>query len=278
MLSARQGTSEMAGHLADMLSYFSMDADPFARDLDPSRLLHLPGIEESLSSLSFFCERRGIAVLVGKSGSGKSCLLRLLASALPVGLYKPVYLGHSTVSLSEFYGHLASAFTLQPRGRRASLFRAVQDHVLALNRSNKVHPILIIDEAHCLSNDILIELRQLLNFQYDSETCMSILLCGQEDLLSRLKLSLLESLANSVTTTVVMKPLTGDETASYLEERLKHVGARPDLFNPPAVRALHNASHGIMRTINALASAALVKAWRAKSEVVESDFITTLMG
>jgi len=268
----------MAGHLTDMLSYFSMEADPFSRDLDPSRLLRLPGIEESLSSLSFFCERRGIGVLVGKSGSGKSCLLRLLASALPVGPYTPVYLGPSTVSLPEFYGHLASAFTLQPRGRRAALFRAVQDHVLALHRSNKVHPVLIIDEAHCLSIDILIELRQLLNFQYDSETCMSILLCGQEDLLLRLKLSLLESLANSVTTTVVMKPLTGDETVSYIEERLKQVGARPDLFSQPAVRALHNISHGIMRTINALAAGAMVKAWRARSEVVESDFITALMG
>jgi type II secretory pathway predicted ATPase ExeA len=266
----------MAGQLGDMLSYFGMNADPFARDIDPSRLLRLPGIEESLSSLAFFCERRGIGVLVGKSGSGKSCLLRLLVAGLPVGLFKPVYLCHSTVSLSEFYGCLASAFSLQPRGRRAALFRAVQDHVLALHRSNKIHPVLIIDEAHCLSNDILIELRQLLNFQYDSETCMSILLCAQEELLARLRLSFLESLANSVTTTVVMKPLTPEETASYLEERLKHVGARADLFSPPAVRALHNVSHGIMRTINALASAALLKAWRAKTILVESELITTL--
>jgi type II secretory pathway predicted ATPase ExeA len=268
----------MASQLSDMLSYFSMTSDPFSRDLDHSRLLRLPGIEESLGSLSFFCERRGIGVLVGKSGSGKSCLVRLLVSTLPAGLYKPVYLCHSTVSLSEFYSHLAAAFDLQPRGRRAALFRAVQDHVLALHRSNKIHPVLIIDEAHCLSNDILIELRQLLNFQYDSETCMSIILCGQEELLARLRLSFLESLANSVTTTVVMKPLTPDETASYLEERLKHVGARADLFSQPAVRALHNASHGTMRTINALAQAALVKAWRAKSELVESELITTLIG
>ena len=143
------------------------------------------------------------------------------------------------------------------------------------SRSNKIHPLLIIDEAQCLSNDILVELRQLLNFQYDSETCMSILLCGQEELLARLRLSFLESLANSVTTTVVMKPLLPEETASYLEERLKHSGARADLFSPPAVRAIHNASHGIMRSINALASAAIQKAWRAKAEIVESDFIAT---
>jgi type II secretory pathway predicted ATPase ExeA len=262
----------------DMLSYFNMNSDPFARDIEPARLLKLPSIEESLASLGFFCERRGIGLLIGKSGSGKSCLLRLLVSGLPVGLYQPVYLCHSTVSLPEFYGHLAAAFTLQSQGRRSTLFRAVKDHVYQLHRSQRIHPVLIIDEAHCLSNDILVELRQLLNFQYDSETCMSILLCGQEDLLARLRLSLLEPLANSVTTTVTMKPLTLDETTSYLEERLRQVGARTDLFSQPAVRAIHNASHGVMRSINAIASGGILKAWRVKAQVVESDFITAMTG
>jgi type II secretory pathway predicted ATPase ExeA len=263
----------MGGQFSDMLSYFGMSSDPFAHDLDQANLLRLPSIEDSLAALSFFCARRGIGVLVGKSGSGKSCLLRLLVAGLPMGLFRPVYLCHSTVSVTEFYGHLAAALNLPVRGRRASLYRAIQDHVLQLHRSNKIHPILIIDEAQCLSNDILIELRQLLNFQYDSETCMSILLCGQEDLLARLRLSFLESLANSVTTTVVMKPLLPEETQSYLEERLKHVGARADLFSPPAIKAIHNASHGIMRSLNALASQAIQKAWRAKVTMVESDLV-----
>src|SRR5208337_1590481 len=124
------GYRDMASQFSDMLSYFNMSCDPFSHDLDQANLLRLPGIEDSLSSLGIFCDRRGIGVLVGKSGSGKSCLIRLLVAGLPVGLYKPVYLCHSTVSLSEFYGHLAAAFNLPVRGRRASLFRAIRDHVL----------------------------------------------------------------------------------------------------------------------------------------------------
>lgn len=264
--------------LRDMLSFFNMQADPFGRDIDTTRLLQLPTIAEALVNLGFFCQRRGIGILTGKSGAGKSCLLRLLVSGLPTGLYRPVYLCHSTVSVGEFYGHVASAFNLPPKGRRASLFRAIKDHVVQLHRTDKIHPILIIDEAHSLSNDILVELRQLVNFQYDSETCLSILLCGQDELMSRLRLSILEPLANSVTTTVFMKPLSQDETASYLEERLKQVGARSDLFSPPAVRAIHNVSHGVMRSINTIASGGLVKAWRIKASQVESDFIIALTG
>ena len=70
----------MAGQFSDMLSYFGMSADPFAHDLDQSRLLRLPGIEDSLSSLGFFCERRGIGVLVGKSGSGNYVKYSLMQS------------------------------------------------------------------------------------------------------------------------------------------------------------------------------------------------------
>jgi len=224
--------------LQELLSFYNMQFDPFGREIDAERLLKLPAVDEALTHLGFFCQRRGIGLLVGKSGSGKSCLLRLLLAGLPAGRYCPVYLCHSTVSLSEFYGHLAGAFNLSPKGRRAALFRAVKEQAVQLHRSGKTHPLLIVDEAHCLSNEILVELRQLLNFQYDSETCMSVLLCGQEELLARLKLSILEPLANSVTTTVVVQGLSPEETASYIEERLRQAGARPDIFSLPAIRAI----------------------------------------
>jgi type II secretory pathway predicted ATPase ExeA len=264
--------------LREMLSFFGMQSDPFGRDIDTARLVQLPTVTNALGDLSFFCQRRGIGILAGKSGSGKSCLLRLLAAGLPTGLFRPVYLCHSTVTVGEFYGHLASAFNLPSRGRRAVLFRTIKDHVVQLHRTDKIHPILILDEAHALSDEILVELRQLLNFQYDSETCLSILLCGQDELLARLRLSILEPLANSITTTVFLKPLTQEETASYLEERLRQVSARPDVFSPPAVRAIHNVSHGVMRAVNTIASAGLVKAWRVKANQVESEFIMGLVG
>ena len=95
--------------------------------------------------------------------------------------------------------------------------------------------------------------------------------------MARLKLLILEPLANSITTTVFMKPLNQNETASYLEERLK-AGRWADLFGPPAVRAIHNASHGVMRSINGIASGALVKAWRIKATTVEGELVTALTG
>jgi general secretion pathway protein A len=269
--------SILQNSLQEMLSYFSLQNDPFGRDIETSQLLRLPLISEALMHLDFFCERRGIGILTGKSGSGKSCLLRLLVSRLPAGMFRPVYLCHSSVSVGEFYGHVATAFNLPARGRKASLFRSIKEHVYQLQHTEKIHPLLIIDEAHALSNDILMELRQLLNFQYDSETCLSILLCGQDEILSRLRLSILEPLANSITTTVTMKPLSLDETGSYLEERVKLAGGQRNLFSPQAVRAIHNTSHGVMRLINSIASGGLIKAWRIQTPMAEAEQITSMM-
>lgn len=262
----------------EILSYFGMQSDPFSRDIDTTKLVQLPGVQEARTNLGVFTQRRGIGILTGKSGSGKSCLLRMLTASLSSGLYRTVYLCHSTVSVGEFYGHLAAGFNLSPKGRRSSLFRQIKDHVVQLHKTDKIHPLLILDEAHNLSNEILMELRQLVNFQYDSETCLSILLCGQDELLARLRLSILEPLTNSITTTVIMKTLSLEETGSYLEERLKQVGARADLFSAPAVRSIHNLSHGVMRSINTVATGGMIKAWRVKSAQVESDMITGLNG
>ena len=86
------------------------------------------------------------------------------------------------------------------------------------------------------------------------------------------------SLEGCFWSTVFMKPLNQNETGSYLEERLKLAGTRRDLSSQPTVRATHNASRGVMRSINAIASGAPVKAWRIKASTVESELVTALTG
>src|SRR4030042_1865157 len=143
----------------------------------------------------------GIGVILGKSGTGKSCLLRLLASRLPPGLYKPLYLCHTSVGIVEFYTHLSSLFGLSPCYRRASMFRDLKEHILSMNSSRHVHPVLLIDESHLLNNEILAEIRLLTNFHFDSLNALTVVLWGAENLSLRFGLSALEALANSITIT-----------------------------------------------------------------------------
>ena len=87
---------------SEYLSYFNLASDPFSREIDTEQLLTLPSIEQYMGSAELLIETRGIGVVTGKSGTGKSTLLRLLIDRLQPGLYKSYYVCHTSVGLVEF--------------------------------------------------------------------------------------------------------------------------------------------------------------------------------
>ena len=209
--------------MRDVYSHFNLSGNPFTKEIKTENLKKLPGVNEASGHLQILFDTKGIGVLTGKSGTGKSCLLRMAAESLHEGIYKTHYVCHTSVGILEFYAHLCDAFGLESSGRRAHMFKAVHNHILYMNQTNHIHPVLIIDEADKLSNDILQEIRLIANFNYDSIDAVTILLCGQEHLLQKFGLSILESLANSVTVTVRMNTLKKEETFSYIEQRISDV-------------------------------------------------------
>jgi type II secretory pathway predicted ATPase ExeA len=257
----------------EFLSFFNLSSDPFSKEVKTESLLHLETIDSALKILLLLCEMRGIGILCGKSGTGKSCLVRRLASALPEGLYKSFYICHSSVPVGEFYTHIADAFGIVPKGRRSSLFRQIKERISSFHLSQKIHPILIVDEAHLLSNDILKELRMLSNFEIDSEDRLTLILCGHEELLLKFELSLLESFVNSIKFTVTLGALKQEESFAYIESRVASSGNSKPLFSQQALALIHQASGGIIRSINTIASASLMKAFTLKHASVEADHV-----
>jgi len=261
----------------EMLSYFSLTQMPFSKEIPTESLQLLPSVEKNLAAARLLVDTHGIGAMVGKSGTGKSCLLRLLASQLPAGLFRPLYLCHTSVGILEFYTHLCALFGLAPSCRRATMFRALQEHILSMNNSRHLHPVLLIDEAHLLSNDILAEVRLLTNFHIDSLNALTVMLCGAETLSMRFGLSILEALANCITVTIPVEGLPPEESISFIEGRLKTCGARTPLFTKNALTLIHQASGGILRPIGTIANAALFKAFVAKSTQVEAEHVQSVV-
>ena len=259
----------------DLLSHFNLTQLPFSKEIPVEQLLELPSLQGAFGSLQFLVETRGIGVLLGKSGTGKSCLLRKLSTFLHGGLYKPLYLYHTSVSLNEFYTHLGAAFGLEPVFRRSKMFRMIQERVLTLNRSSRIHPILLLDEAQYLNNSILQEIRLLTNFEIDSLNALTVLLCGREELAMQFDLSILEPLANSITLTIHLDALAKEESFSYIEGRFRHCGTTTAVFTKNALELTHQASAGIMRDINAIAHGAMMNAYLSGSPQVEAEHVKT---
>ena len=263
--------------IREVYSHFNLSDNPFSKEIKTESLKSLPGVKEAEEQLQILFDTRGIGVLTGKSGTGKSCLLRKISDSQPKGLYKTHYICHTSVGILEFYTHLCDAFGLETSGRRAPMFKSFHDHILNINQINHVHPILIIDEADKLSNDILQEIRLISNFNYDSFNAITILLCGQENLLQKFGLAILESLANSVTVTVRMNTLKKEETFSYIEQRVNDVSTDNSLFTKAAMELIHNASGGVMRVINNVGKASLIKSYYSSSAKVEKEHVQAIL-
>jgi general secretion pathway protein A len=261
----------------EMLSYFGLSEPPFSKELPTAGLQLLPSVQRNLASARLLVDTHGIGVISGKAGTGKSCLLRLLFDSLAPGLFKSFYLCHSSVGIVEFYTHLCSLFGLEPCYRRAAMFRELQSHILTLATVSHVHPVLAIDEAQLLSNDILAEMRLLTNFRLDSLNALTVILCGNETLTRKFGLSVLESLATSITVTISVESLSVEESLSYIEGRISACGQKAPLFTKNAMTLIHQASGGILRTIGTIASAALLKAFLGSSKQVETEHVQSVI-
>jgi type II secretory pathway predicted ATPase ExeA len=261
----------------EICSFYNLTGLPFTKEIDTDNLQKLPSVETSLKKLKLLVETRGIGTLTGKSGAGKSCMIRLLQSELNTGLYKILYICHSSIAILGFYCHLCNSLGLETGIRRDIMFRAIKDRILTLNKSNRIHPVLILDEAHLLGNDILRDIRLLTNFEIDSYNALTVLLCGQENLNQKFGLSILEPLANSISISVSINSLPKEESFSYIEQRVTSKGGTANLFTKGALNLIHQASGGVMRNINTIANSALIKAFLSKNSQVETEHVQSVI-
>jgi type II secretory pathway predicted ATPase ExeA len=156
---------------------------------------------------------------------------------------------------------------------RAGAHHAIRTEISRLATEARQLPVLVIDEAHHLRNDVLEDLRLLTNFNMDSENRMCLILVGLTELRRRIAMAVHESLSQRL---VVRHHLTGlarEEVDAYLTHRLRLAGCELPLFEPPAVEALSHAARGLPRQINRIAHYALSAAAIDKAHSVNADHL-----
>ena len=130
---------------------------------------------------------------------------------------------------------------------------------------------MLIDEAHLLAPDQLEEIRLLTNAEMDSESPFAGILLGQPSLRRRLRLGSFAALDQRLALRYELPGMSADETAAYLRHHLKLAGRDDVLFSDDAVALLHQASRGIPRALNNLATQALVAAFADQKAIVDES-------
>lgn len=255
------------------LSHFSLTHFPFERTLHSDELFASSAAREAQARLQHLVELRGIGLVTGEVGSGKTTACRQLSAALHPGLYRVFYVPLSTGNVMDMYKAIAWQLGLPIERNRASAYRAIHSEVCRLATECRIHPVLVVDEAQHLRNDVLEDLRLLTNYDMDSQPRLCLLLVGLSELRRRLAMSVHESLAQRVVVRLHLGGLTGEELSAYVEHRLRLAGTSLPLFEPAALHALFQATQGLPRKVNRVAHYALSAAALARAKQITAEHV-----
>jgi general secretion pathway protein A len=238
-------------------SYYEFRDAPFTLSPDPRFLFPSRQHREALAGLTYAVrDGKGFAVLTGEVGTGKTMLVHALLTELGHGV-RSALVFNPHLSRRDLYLHLLAEFGLPPQGSTLACVRALQKLLLDQFQAG-VRVVVIIDEAHALSADVLEEVRLLSNFETSRDKLLQVLLIGQPELTERLRSPGLRQLRQRIALRFTLQPLEFDETVAYVRSRLATAGGHPNLFSPGAYAMLYRFSGGLPRLINILCDHALL--------------------
>lgn len=258
--------------------FFGLTRNPFDLTPDPACFVSTKRHNEALAALYYGIRRhKGFVVVTGEVGTGKTlllrCLLRLLKDSRDVAY---AYLFNSRLSATEFLQYILSDFGLPASGRNKSELLLDFGQFLLSRGSKRLTTVLIIDEAHHLSDDLLEEVRLLSNLETTDDKLLQIVLVGQPELDEKLDSIGLRQLKQRVALRAQLSPLDPEETTEYITKRLHIAGAdlhRNPIFSADAIAAVHRYSHGLPRLINTICENGLIAAYAKQTPRVTSDIV-----
>lgn len=256
-------------------AFFGLSERPFDLTPNPRYLVLTDAHREVLSNLEYgISSRKGITLLVGEAGSGKTTLIRAAMEKQPMRVHC-VHLQNPTLTRDEFVETLAVRFGLSERaGRSKAALLAELEAQLVSRRAEDETTVLIVDEAQSLPSELLEEIRLLANIETASDKLLTVILAGQPELADRLNLPSLRQLKQRVALRCELRPLSAEETVSYVAGRIRIAGGEgSQVFTRDAVELMHTVSRGIPRTISVIADNALVGGFAAGVRPVTSRFV-----
>lgn len=246
-------------------AFYALRDRPFDLTPSPRFLVLTDSHREALRNLQYgIASRKGITLLIGEAGAGKTTVIRAAVEAQPQRVHC-VHVNNPTLSRSEFVEMLAAKFDLSARAgeSKTALLRELES-LLVTRLDEAETTVLIVDEAQSLPLDLLEEIRLLANIETDNEKLLSVIMAGQPELADRLNASNLRQLKQRVALRCELRPLTRHEVEMYVAGRIRAAGGvGSEVFTREAVCLMYAAARGLPRTINVIADNALLGGFAA---------------
>lgn len=242
--------------------YFGLHEKPFS--LAPStRHLYMSRQHwEAIAHLLYGVDDDwGFVLLTGEIGTGKTTVCRFLLEQLPENIEVALII-NPKLTVEELLATTCDEFRISyPEGNKSVKVFVDLINAFLLEAHAKAHKsLLVIDEAQCLSTEVLDQLRLLTNLETDQSKLLRIILIGQPELRDKLSKPELEQMSQRITARYHIGPLSNKEVADYVNYRMKAAGCQRNLFPDSTIKEIQRLSKGIPRLINAICDRALLGA------------------
>ena len=254
-------------------SFYSLAKEPFSKDIRPSDAFLSSDYQGALNALSYLQKSKGIGLLIGDPGAGKTFTLRAFKESLNPSLYHVIYFPLSTGGVMDFYRGLAYGLGEEPKYRKVDLFRQIQQGIERMDKERKVTPVFILDEMHLAKDAFLQDIALLFNFQMDSTNPFILILAGLPHLKTRLTMNHHRPLSQRLIMKYEIQPLPKEEIVSYINHHLKIAGAKMPIFTESALEAIALRSQGWPRVINKITINSLLLGCQLKKEQIDEEVV-----
>lgn len=261
--------------MSDKLNeFFGFKSLPFGKDAGEYFLYGQ--FAELKEVLQLTVQHRTIGLVSGVAGTGKTTGVRSFVEELPVNSHQIIYLGQDQNGAS-LLRRLCINLGIKPRPFRGQLplqiSQFLSEHMAAMGRAL----VLIVDECHLLDLPTLEDLRLLTNYDFDRRSPLAVILLGQLSLRRDLKKPGYEAINQRIRFRYALEGLSAEETAAYIKHRLKAEGASEEVFTADAIKQIFSAAGGILREINNLASAALLRAFALGVKKIDGKLVKQIL-
>lgn len=257
-------------------TFFGLRERPFDLTPNPRFLLMTPTHREALSNLQYgLSARKGLTVLIGEAGAGKTTLIRTALEEWRSAGHLVAHLSNPVLTRAEFFESLAAAFDLPPDvGVSKARFLASFTALATRRHEQGLLTGLVIDEAQSLSDELLEEVRLLVNIETATEKLVQVLLVGQPELATRLNQPGLRQIKQRIALRCTLATLDVRQVAAYVAGRIQIAGGvAGQVFTREAVMAIHAHSSGIPRVISVISDNALLAGFAAGVRPVTSTLV-----
>jgi len=255
-------------------NYWELTEKPFENTADPRFLYYSLQHEEAFTRLTYAIQQqKGLAVLSGVFGCGKTVIAQAILLSLGKGKYETAFVINPQLSHVELLREILYDLGVKDNlpTQKTDILHSL-DEILHNNMDNGKQTVVIVDEAHLIEDKLIFEeLRLLLNLQYKNKFLLTLILLGQPEL--KEKINNIIQLAQRVAIRYHLDGLTENEGAAYIQHRLKVAGSQKKIFDEQALKLIYEQSGGIPRRINQICDMALLIGFGLHIEMVNDKII-----